>query len=98
VKNLITLDAVTSSALGLGAGEVVVRPRCVAPLAKVKGTGLPVGGPVVPTFEGTGPFAAAMAATSYVGVVMGAVQAEQPVRIPVATVQGNPSRRPPHRC
>jgi hypothetical protein len=97
VKNLITLDAVTSSALGYGLSEVAVGPRCVSPLAKTKGTGLPVGGPAAPTFEGTGLPVAATGDMPLAGVAM-AAQADQPVRIPVATVQGTPSRRTPHRC
>jgi hypothetical protein len=98
VKNLITIDAVTSSALGLGAGVVAVGPRYVAPLSKVKGTGLPVGGPAVPTLKGTSVPFGTTGAASLVCVAMGTDQAQQLVRIPVATVAGTPPRRTPHRC
>ena len=59
MSDLITIDAVTTSALGFWTGEVAARPRCVSPLAKIKGTGVPAAGPSVPTIEGTGlPFTA----------------------------------------
>jgi hypothetical protein len=97
VKNLITIDVVTSSALGFGAGEAAVRPLCLAPVAKVKGTGLPVGGPGVPTPEGTRAPFAGTGTPSLVGVVMEADQVNW-VRIPAATAQGVPPRRTPSRC
>jgi hypothetical protein len=100
VNGLITLDAVTSSALGFWTGEVAVAPRCVAPLPKVKGIGLPVGGPVVPTFERTRPSFAATGVTTLGVGVMGMDQVHgTAVRIPAAaTVQGDPPRRTPPRC
>jgi hypothetical protein len=99
VNDLITLDAVTSSALGFWIGEVAVGPRCAAPLPKVKGTGLPVGGPAVPTFERTRPSSATTSAYALgVGVMgMGQVQGIA-VRIPAAALQGVPPRRKPPRC
>jgi hypothetical protein len=82
VNDLITIDAVTTSALGFWTGEVAVAPRCVSPLPKVKGTGLP--------FTGTGAGALGAMWTDQVKGIA--------VRVPVATVQGDPPRRTPSRC
>ena len=84
MNDLITIDAVTTSALGFWTGEVAVAPRCVSPLPKVKGTGLP--------FIGTGAYAlgvGAMGTDRVKGIA---------VRVPVAAVQGDPPRRTPPRC
>jgi hypothetical protein len=98
VSNLITIDAVTSSALGFGSGKAAVGPRCAAPLPKLKGTGLPVGTTAARTFDGTGLFYAA-AMRPLVGVGMGPDQVQQTaVRIPVAVVQETAPRRTPPRC
>jgi hypothetical protein len=97
VKNLITIDVVTSSALGFGPGEAAVRPLCAPSVAKVKGTGLPVGGPVVRTLEGTRMPFAGMRTPSVVGVATEADQVNW-IRIPAATAQGVPPRRTPSRC
>ena len=98
MNNLITIDAVISSALGFGSSEVAVGPRCVAPRPKVKGTGLPVGTTAAPTFDGTGPFyAAAMRPLAGVGTGPDEIQPTA-VRIPVAVVQGIPPRGAPSRC
>ena len=98
MTNLITLDAVTSSALGFWTGEVAVAPRCVSPLAKIKGTGVPVAGPTVPTIEGTRP---SFAATGVYALAAGAMGTDEiqgiAVRVPAA-VQGDPPRRMPSRC
>jgi hypothetical protein len=96
VSDLITIDAVTTSALGFWTDEVAGAPRCVSPLAKIKGTGVPAAGPSVPTIKGTGlPFTAAGAGA------LGAMWTDQvkgiAVRVPVA-VQGDPPRRTPPRC
>jgi hypothetical protein len=100
VNDLITIDAVTSSALGFWTGEVAVAPRCVSPLAEIKGTGLPFGGPIVPTIERTRPSFTAPGAYALGAGVMGADQVQGiAVRVPVvAAVQGDPPRRPPSRC
>ena len=84
MNDLITIDAVTTSALGFWTGEVAVAPRCVSPLPKVKGTGLP--------FIGMGAGALGVGATG-TDLVQGIA-----VRVPVATVQGDPPRRTPSRC
>ena len=82
MNDLITIDAVTTSALGFWTDEVVVGPRCVSPLAKIKGTGLP--------FTATGADAlGAMRMDQVQGIA---------VRVPVAVVQGDPPRRTPPRC
>lgn len=97
MSDLITIDAVTTSALGFWTGEVAARLRCVSPLAKIKGTGVPAAGPSVPTIEGTGLQFTAMGADA-----LGAMWTDQvqgiAVRVPVATVQGDPPRRTPSRC
>jgi hypothetical protein len=82
VSDLITIDAVTTSALGFWTGEVAVAPRCVSPLPKVKGTGLP--------FIGTGAEALGVMGNHRVQGIA--------VRVPVAAVQGDPPRRTPPRC
>ena len=82
MNDLITIDAVTTSALGFWTGEVAVAPRCVSPLPNVKGTGLP--------FIGTGAEALGVMGTYRVKGIA--------VRIPVAAVQGDPPRRTPSRC
>ena len=97
MNDLITIDAVTTSALGFWTDEVVVGPRCVSPLAKIKGTGVPAVGPSVPTIKGTGlPF------TAIGADALGAMWTDQvqgiAVRVPVAVVQGDPPRRTPPRC
>ena len=97
MNDLITIDAVTTSALGFWTDEVVVGPRCVSPLAKIKGTGVPAVGPSAPTIKGTGlPFTATGADA------LGAMRMDQvqgiAVRVPVAVVQGDPPRRTPSRC
>lgn len=84
MNDLITIDAVTTSALGFWTGEVAVGPRCVSPLPKVKGTGLP--------FTGMGAYALGVGAM-WTDQVEGIA-----VRVPVATVQGDPPRRTPPRC
>ena len=84
MNDLITIDAVTTSALGFWTGEVAVAPRCVSPLPKVKGTGLP--------FTGMGAYALG-AGAMWTDQVEGIA-----VRVPVATVQGDPPRRTPPRC
>jgi hypothetical protein len=84
VSDLITIDAVTTSALGFWTGEVAVAPRCVSPLPKVKGTGLPFIG------MGAGALGAGGTGTDPVQGIA--------VRVPVATVQGDPPRRTPSRC
>ena len=83
MSDLITIDAVTTSALGFWTGEVAVAPRCVTPLPKVKGTGLP--------FIGTG--AEALGVMGTTNRVQGSA-----VRVPIAAVQGDPPRRTPPRC
>ena len=99
MNDLITIDAVTTSALGFWTGEVAVAPRCVSPLAKIKGTGVPATGPAVPTIKGTGlPFTGMGAYALGVGA-MGTDQVQGiAVRVPVAAVQGDPPRRTPPRC
>jgi hypothetical protein len=98
VSNLITIDAVTSSALGFGSSKAAVGPRCVAPRPKVKGTSLPVGTTAARTFDGTGPsYAAAMRPLADVGTGPDQVQ-QTAVRIPAAVVQGTAPRRTPPRC
>jgi hypothetical protein len=98
VNDLITIDAVTTSALGFWTDEVVAGPRCVSPLAKIKGTGVPAVGPSAPTIKGTGlPFTATGADA------LGAMWMDQvkgiAVRVPAAAVvQGDPPRRTPPRC
>jgi len=82
VSDLITIDAVTTSALGFWTDEVAVAPRCVSPLPKLKGTGLP--------FIGTGAGALGVGG-------MGTDQVKG-IRVPVAAVQGDPPRRTPPRC
>ena len=99
MTNLITLDAVTSSALGFWTDEVVVGPRCVSPLAKVKGTGLPAAGPAVPTFQGTRPSVATGIYTLAAGLMWTDTVQGIAVRVPAAAaVQGDPPRRTPPRC
>lgn len=84
MNDLITIDAVTTSALGFWTGEVAVGPCCASPLPKVKGTGLP--------FTGMGAYALGVGA-------MGTDQVQGiAVRVPVAAVQGDPPRRTPPRC
>jgi hypothetical protein len=99
VNDLITIDAVTSSALGFWIGEVVDAPLCNSPLAKIKGMGVPAAGPFVPTIKGTRP---SFAATGAYALGAGAMWTDQvkgiAVRVPVATVQGDPPRRTPSRC
>ena len=99
MNDLITIDAVTTSALGFWTGEVAVAPRCVSPLAKIKGIGVPATGPAVPTIKGTGlPFTGMGAYALGVGA-MGTDQVQGiAVRVPVAAVQGDPPRRTPPRC
>ena len=82
MNDLITIDAVTTSALGFWTGEVAVAPRCVSPLPKVKGTGV--------SFIGTGAGALGAMGTDQVQGIA--------VRGPVAAVQGDPPRRTPSRC
>ena len=84
MNDLITIDAVTTSALGFWTGEVAVAPRCVSPLPNVKGTGLP--------FTGMGAYALGVGAM-WTDQVKGIA-----VRVPVAAVQGVPPRRTPPRC
>ena len=84
MNDLITIDAVTSSALGFWTDEVVVGPRCVSPLPKVKGTGL--------SFIGSGVYALGAGAMG-TDKVQGSA-----VRVPIAAVQGDPPRRTPSRC
>jgi hypothetical protein len=100
VNDLITIDAVTSSALGFWTGEVAVAPRCVSPLASVKGTGVPICGPTVPAIKGTRPSFAAMGAYARAAGVMGTDLVQGiAVHVPAATsVQGDPPRRTPPRC
>jgi hypothetical protein len=99
VNDLITIDAVTSSALGFWTGEVAVAPRCFSPLAKIKGTGVPAAGPFVPPIEGTRPSFAAMGAYAHGAGAMCTDQVKGiALRVPVATVQGDPPRRTPSRC
>jgi hypothetical protein len=99
VSDLITIDAVTTSALGFWTGEVAVVPRCVSPLATTKGTGVPAAGPFVSKVKGTGlPFVGMGAYALGVGA-MGTDQVQGiAVRVPVAAVQGDPPRRTPPRC
>jgi hypothetical protein len=97
VNDLITIDAVTSSALGFWTDEVLGAPLCNSPLASIKGTGVPAAGPSFPKVKGTGlPFTATGAYT------LGAMWTDQvkgiAVRIPVTAVQGDPPRRTPSRC
>ena len=97
VNDLITIDAVTSSALGFWTDEVVGAPRCNSPLATIKGTGVPAAGPSAPKIKGTGlPFTATGADA------LGAMWTDQvqgiAVRVPVAAVQGDPPRTTPPRC
>jgi hypothetical protein len=84
VSDLITIDAVTTSALGFWTDEVAVGPRCVSPLPKVKGTSLPA--------AGKGAYALG------VGVMGTDLVQGIAVRVPVAAVQGDPPRRTPPRC
>ena len=84
MNDLITIDAVTTSALGFWTGEVAVGPCLVSPLPKVKGTGLP--------FTGMGAYALGVGAM-WTDQVQGIA-----VRVPVAAVQGVPPRRTPPRC
>lgn len=97
MNDLITIDAVTTSALGFWTGGVAAVPRCVSPLAKIKGTGVPAAGPSAPSVEGTGVPFTAMGADA-----LGAMWTHQvqgiAVRVPVAAVQGDPPRRMPSRC
>ena len=84
MSDLITIDAVTTSALGFWTDDVAAAPRCVSPLPKLKGTGLP---------------AAGMGAYALGVGVMGTDQVQGiAVRVPVAAVQGDPPRRTPPRC
>jgi hypothetical protein len=48
VSDLITIDAVTTSALGFWTDEVTGAPRCASPLPKVMGTDLRQGIVAVP--------------------------------------------------
>jgi hypothetical protein len=99
VNGLITLDAVTSSALGFWTGEVAVAPRCVAFLPTIKGTGLPVGGPAVPMVERTRPSFVGTSVYALGADVMGTDPVQgTAVRIPATAVQGDPPRRTPPRC
>jgi hypothetical protein len=84
VSDLITIDAVTTSALGFWTDDVAAAPRCVSPLPKHKGTGLS---------------AAGMGAYALGAGFMGTDQVQGiAVRVPVAAVQGDPPRRTPPRC
>jgi hypothetical protein len=83
VSDLITIDAVTTSALGFWTDEVTGAPRCASPLPKFKGTGLPF----------IGIYARALG----VGV-MGTDLRQGIVAVPAAAVQGDPPRRTPPRC
>jgi hypothetical protein len=100
VNDLITIDAVTSSALGFWTGEVAVAPRCVSPLASVKGTGVPMCGPTVPAIKRTRLSFAAPGAYALAAGVKGTDQVQGiAVRVPAAaSVQGDPPRRTPPRC
>ena len=99
MNDLITIDAVTSSALGFWTGEVAVAPRCVSPLAKIKGTGVPATGPAVPTIEETRPPFTATGAYALGAGAMGTDQVQgTAVRVPIAAVQGDPPRRTPAWC
>ena len=82
MSDLITIDAVTTSALGFWTDDVAAAPRCVSPLPKFKGTGLPV--------AGKGAYALGAMWTDQVQGIA--------VRVPVAAVQGDPPRRTPPRC
>jgi hypothetical protein len=99
VNDLITIDAVTTSALGFWTGEVAAVPRCVSPLAKTKGTGVPAAGPTTPKVNGTGLH---FVGTGAGALGVGAMWTDQvqgiAVRVPVAAVQGDPPRRTPPRC
>jgi hypothetical protein len=99
VNDLITIDAVTTSALGFWTSEVVAKPRCVSPLAQIKGTGVPAAGPAVPTIKGTGlPFTGMGAYALGAGDMWTDQVQGIAVRVPVAAVQGDPPRRRPPRC
>ncbi len=99
VNDLITIDAVTSSALGFWTDEVLVGPRCVSPLAKIKGTGVPAAGPSFPEIEGTGLLLTGMGAYALGAGAMGTDPVQGiAVRGAVAAVQGDPPRRMPSRC
>ena len=97
MNDLITIDAVTTSALGFWTDAVVAGPCCVSPLAKIKGTGVPAAGPSAPKIKGTGlPFTATGA--DALGAMWTAQVQGIAVRVPVAAVQGDPPRRTPPRC
>lgn len=99
MNDLITIDAVTTSALGFRTGEVVATPRCVSPLARIKGTGVPAAGPAVPTIKGTGlPFTGMDAHALGAGAMWTDQVQGIAVRVPVAAVQGDPPRGRPPRC
>jgi hypothetical protein len=99
VNDLITIDAVTSSALGFWTDEVVVAPRCVSPLVRIKGMGVPVAGPSLPAIKGTGLPFTGMGAYALGAGAMGTDPVQGiAVRGPVAAVQGDPPRRTPSRC
>lgn len=99
MNDLITIDAVTTSALGFWTDEVVVAPRCVSPLAKIKGTGVPAAGPSFPAIEGTGLPVTGMGAYALRVGAMGTDPVQGiAVRGPLAAVQGDPPRRTPSRC
>lgn len=97
MSKLITIDAVTTSALGFWTGEVAAVTRCVSPLAKIKGTGVPAAGPSVPSIKGTGLPFTAMGAEALSAAWTDQVQGIA-VRVPVAAVQGVLPRRTPPRC
>ena len=99
MNDLITIDAVTSSALGFWTDEIVA-PRCVSPLATIKGTGVPAAGPSFPKIKGTGLPNIGMGAYALGAGAMGTDPVQQgiAVRGAVAAVQGDPPRRTPSRC
>ena len=99
MNDLITIDAVTSSALGFWTGEVVAVRNCASPLAKLKGTGVPASGPTFPATEGTGLPFTSMGAYALGAGAMGTDPVQGiTVRGAVAAVQGDPPRRTPSRC
>ena len=97
MSDLITIDAVTISALGFWFVFFVARRPPVSTLVPYKRLGRSRAGPSVPTIEGTGLPFTAMGAEA-----LGAMWTDQvqgiAVRVPVATVQGDPPRRTPPRC
>jgi hypothetical protein len=99
VNDLITIDAVTSSALGFWTDEPVIGPRCASPLARIKGTGVPATGPSFPAVKGTGlPFIGTGAYALGAGAMGTDPVQGIAVRGAVAAVQGDPPRRTPSRC